>query len=110
MAKVELAAEQLQLQRAELARILGLHCDDVSDAIQLEWLMQSSQAITHKAERFILMYRLIENYCQQNKINITRWFRYEHPQLKSSPFIAVVNHGAIEEVIALLNALTENNH
>jgi len=102
VSQINYATEQLQLYRTELARLLGLHCDDVSDNDQLEILIDNSQPIRHQAERFVLMYRLIEEYCDQQQKNPADWFRQQHPSLNVSPLNAVIDQHQIETVIALL--------
>lgn len=102
--QVEYAMEQLGLYRAELARILGLHCDDVSDAVQLELLLDTSQVIHHQAERFIRMFRLAELFCSKENHPITNWFRQPMDELGTSPFYAMVDQGRLEDLVALLNS------
>ncbi len=102
ISQINVATKQLQLDRSELARILGLHCDDVSDNVQLEILIDNSQPIRHQAERFVLMYRLIDEYCTQQQSKPVDWFRQSHSSLHTSPFYAVIDQHQIETVIALL--------
>ena len=102
ISQINYVTEQLQFNRSELARILGLHCDDVSDNVQLEILIDNSQQIRHQAERFVLMYRLIEEYCNQQQRKPANWFRQPHTSLDTSPFNAVIDQHQIETVIAVL--------
>jgi len=102
ISQINVATEQLQLDRSELARILGLHCDDVSDNVQLEILIDNSQPIRHQAERFVLMYRLIEEYCNKQQRHPANWFRQPYSSLQMSPFNAVIDQHQIETVITIL--------
>ena len=104
ISQINNATEQLQLYRAELARILGLHCDDVSDNEQLEILIENSQPIRHQAERFVLMYRLIEEYCTEQQTNPANWFRQSRSSLGTSAFYAVIDQHRLEDVIMLLKS------
>ena len=102
VSQINHASEQLKLSRVELAIILGLHCDDVSDNVQLEILIDNSQPIRHQAERFVLMYRLIEEFCNKQKSKPANWFRQQQLSLDTSAFDAVIDQHQIETVIAIL--------
>jgi hypothetical protein len=102
IAEVNYSADCLLLYRAELGRILGLKCDEVSDSGKLDTLLKSNKTVRQQAERFVLFARLLEEKCTADGSNMLNWFRTDHKQLKTSPFYAIIDERRLEEVIGVL--------
>ncbi|MCK4707738.1 MAG: hypothetical protein KAU21_03900 [Gammaproteobacteria bacterium] len=96
IASVNHAVDSLALLRAELARILMLKCEDVSDSRQLEKLLTGRNDIKLSAERFVYFYGLLENKFDQDNVKMINWFRIDNKELKTSPFYAIVDHGRLD--------------
>lgn len=77
IASANRATDGLGLYRAELARILGLKCADVSDSIHLEFLLGDNIGIRKKAERFVAFHELLENNFSGDSVAMLHWFRKE---------------------------------
>lgn len=119
------ACDQLNLYRAELARILGLHCNDVSDAKKLEQLLDENEHISQQASRFLLFFDALQyrftpgnsqvRHTQQSRTGgvdetaMVHWFRKPSPQLGTTPFLAIVDEGRLEHVIQLLKEPAQSN-
>ncbi len=102
IAEINRACDQLGLLRAELARILGLMCHDVSDSRELEKLLLDTNACQKRARRFIHLYSLLEQHFNQDSVAIINWFRKHHTALNTSPFLALVDEDRIEDIIQIL--------
>lgn len=104
IAAVNHAADMLGLYRAELARILDLNCADVSDAQQLELLLQENRAVRAAAESFIVFYQLLERKFSNDTVAMVHWFRKEHASLGTTPFLAMIDNIQLNTVIELLRS------
>jgi hypothetical protein len=60
IAAVNHATDTLGLYRAELARILGLKCAEISDSRTLELILTSNTAIRNRAKLFIRFFMLLQ--------------------------------------------------
>jgi hypothetical protein len=103
IASVNHATDSLGLYRAELARILCLKCGDVSDSVHLEALLGGNIEIQKKAERFVVFHELLENNFQGDTVAMLNWFRRDNTSLGTSPFLAMVDEGRLEDVIIELS-------
>ncbi len=99
IASVNRATDSLGLYRAELARILCLKCGDVSDSIHLESLLSDNIDIQKKAERFVAFHELLENSFPGDSVAMLHWFRKENTNLSTTPFLAIVDDGRLEDVM-----------
>lgn len=103
IASVNYATDTLGLYRAELARILGLNCSDVSDSQNLELLFTSNNRIRNQAESFICCFQLLEKLFPNDTVSMVHWLRRENSELGMTPFLAMVDHGQLSQVIDVLH-------
>lgn len=96
------AADSLGLYRAELARILGLMCGDVSDARQLESLLESSTECQDRAEQLVIFYESLNEKFSGDSVAMLNWFRRDNRNLDTTPFLALVDKGRLDELIRLM--------
>jgi len=101
-AELNHAADSLGLYRAELARILGLMCGDVSGAGMLQTLSRADSEPRRRAERFVCIYRLLEQAFAHDDVAMVHWMRRSHASLGTTPLLAIVDDGRMDDVIALL--------
>jgi hypothetical protein len=109
IAAVNHATDSLDLYRAELARILCLKCGDVSNSIHLESLLSKNVDTRKKAERFVVFYQLLSNLFEDDSVAMLHWFRKENNHLGTSPFLAMVDDGRLEDVIIELSSSKNSN-
>ena len=100
IAEINHACDSLGLYRAELARILGLMCQDVSDSHVLEAILHDNKNAHHYAQRFIVFYNTLEKHYDGDSVTIINWFRKHNAQLETTPFLAMVDEHRIEDVIS----------
>ena len=86
IAEINLACDTLGLYRAELARILGLMCQDVSDSRTLEKLLQEDRHYQQRAELFILLFHELEKRFKEDNVATLNWFRRHNANLETTPF------------------------
>lgn len=99
IASVNYAADCLGLYRAELARILGLMCNDVSNSAQLALLLEQDNAVQHRAKRFLAFFNLLESRFDEDSVAMLNWFRRANQTLGTTPFLALVDEGRLEAAI-----------
>ena len=107
IASVNHATDSLGLYRAELARILCLKCGDVSDSIHLKTLLSDNIELQKKAERFVAFHELLENRFPGDSVAMLHWFRKENTNLCTTPFLAIVDDGRLEDVIIELLSIKD---
>jgi hypothetical protein len=102
IASVNHATDTLGLYRAELARILGLNCADVSDSKNLELLFESNTVVRSQAELFVRFFLLLETLFPDNTVLMVNWIRKDNVDLGTTPFLAMVDHGKLSDVVNVL--------
>lgn len=102
IASVNHAADNLGLYRAELARILGLMCADVSDISRLESILKARAECQLRAEQFVLFYDFLDKTHSSDAVLMLNWFRRHNNELGTTPFLALVDEGRLVETITLL--------
>lgn len=102
IASVNHATDTLGLYRAELARILGLNCADVSDSQNLELLFESNTAVRSRAELFIRFFLLLEMLFPDDTVLMVNWIRKDNVDLGTTPFLAMVDFGKLSDVVDVL--------
>jgi hypothetical protein len=96
------AGDALGLYRAELARVLGLMCAEVSDVTTLRKLLEQDSDVRRRAERFVGFYRLLEQTLVHDDVARVHWLRRQNEALGTTPFLAIVDDGRLDDVIAQL--------
>jgi hypothetical protein len=104
LAELNHAADSLGLYRAELARILGRNCAEVSDVKTLQTLLRDDGDVRRQSENFVCFYRLLEQSLAHDSVAMVHWFRKQHAALGTTPFLAVVDEARLDEVIAQLQS------
>ena len=104
IAEVNMACDNLGLVRAELARILGLMCQDVSDSRVLEQRLRNNSDCQQYAIHFVTLYAELEKCFQHNNVAMINWFRKHNVQLGTTPFLAIVDSHRLLETITALKA------
>ena len=103
IASVYHASDSLGLYRAELARILGLMCDDVSSPARLESLLKSGADCRLRAEHFLLFYDSLGHQHAGNAVAMQNWFRRHSRVLGTTPLLALVDENRLEETINVIS-------
>ena len=96
------AGELLGLYRAEVARVLGVHCDDVSALYDGRWLLAPGSAAWRQAVLFVGFYNLLYRCMAGDGPRMVHWLRADSAALGSSPFLLMVDAGRLHDVVALL--------
>jgi len=103
IAEINHAVDALGMYRAELARILCLKCDDVSDSMQLELLLGDDPEIAYRAKRFTYLYALLDKQFSGDAAAIAHWVHRENEFLGTTPLLAMVDQGRMEDVVAVIS-------
>ncbi len=96
------AGELLGLYRAEVARILGVQCDDVSALYEGRWLLAPESAAWTQAALFVRLYSALFDRMAGDGPRMVHWLRADHAVLGCSPFLLMVDAGRLAEVVAFI--------
>ena len=96
------AAELLGLFRAELARILGLQCNDVGALAEVRALLEPGSVAWAQAQVFVRFYQVLDGAMQGNEVAMCNWLRRHNEALGNAPFYLIVDEGRLDEVLESL--------
>lgn len=95
------AGELLGLYRAEVARLLGFHCADVSALYEGRLLLLPGGRAWESGVLFVRLYQALHDRMAGDGPRMVHWLRADHPALGSSPFLSMVDGGGLERVVRL---------
>jgi len=93
------SAELLGLYGAELARILGLRCEDIACLTSGRCLLEPGTEPWRCARRWVWLYDLLHRHLQGDGVAMVHWLRVDHPGLDATPHRLLVDAGQLETVI-----------
>ena len=96
------AAELLGLYRAELARILGLQCEDVGALAEIRALLEPNSKAWKRAQVFVGFYQSLDKVMQGNAVDMCHWLRRHNEALGNAPFYLIVDEGRLDDVFKYL--------
>ncbi|QKQ25367.1 hypothetical protein [Candidatus Reidiella endopervernicosa] len=96
------AGEMLGLYRAEVARLLGLQCEDVGALFEGRNLLVEGSDAWDRAEQFIRLYQALHERMEGDGVRMYHWLRAESGEFGSSPFLLMVDEGRLADVLAYL--------
>lgn len=94
--------ELLGLYRAETARVLHVHCEDIGELFDGKRLLIPGSVAWYKAIQFVEFYNSLFESMQGNSVSMCHWLRATHTQLGTTPLLAMVDQDQIDKVIELL--------
>lgn len=97
------AGDLLGLVRAEVARILGFRCRDISDLYEGRKLLRPDSEAWRRGERFVGFYQALFDAMQGDGPRMVHWFRMHHDALGNSPFHLMIDEGRLEDVLEYLS-------
>lgn len=103
------AAELLGLYGAELARILGLRCDDIACLTNGRCLLQADTDAWQRARDWVWLYDLLHQHLDGDGVAMVHWLRVGHPGLHESPHRLLVDAGEMGTVIDWLHQAASLN-
>lgn len=93
------AGELLGLYRAEVARLLGFHCEDISALYEGRLLLLPGSAAWEQGVLFVRLYQALYDRTAGDGPRMVHWLRAENPALGSSPFLLMVDEGRLDRVV-----------
>lgn len=95
-------AELLGMYNAELARALGLRCQDIGElSLPRCYLVEDSPA-WQRARLLVRLYQWLYQRMEGDAIAMYRWLRVNDPQLKGVPLLLIVDDDRIEWLVNTL--------
>ena len=98
---VLMAAEMLGLYRAELARILGLKCEQIGALANARSLLEPGSLAWVRASDFVRLYQALYRRFGGAETGMCHWLRVVHPALGTTPLLAMVDEGRLDAVLKL---------
>ncbi len=93
----------LDLYQAELARILGIKCDDIGRLANARQCLQPDTDAWQQALLFVRFYQLLFNRLDGDGVAMRHWLRRSDRQLDGVPHLLIVDEGRLCEVVARLD-------
>ena len=102
-------ADLLGLYNAELARVLGLMCGDIGRIASGRDTLTPGTDAWQKALLFLRIYRALYVEKKGNEAAMYNWLHVWQAQLGEAPFIVMVDHGGLVEVVNCIERNPEGN-
>lgn len=96
------AGELLGLYRAEVARILGFQCADISALYDGGLVLEPGSAAWDRAVLFVQFYQALYDRMAGDGARMWHWLRADNRELGRSPFLLMVDDGRLPDVLALM--------
>lgn len=94
--------EMLGLYRAELARVLGLRCEDVGSLADRRSILGPGSDAWRNALMLVHLYELLYDHHGGDGAAMFHWLRVPCSQLGGVPLLMMVDEGCLEQVLAHL--------
>ncbi|MBI1424168.1 MAG: hypothetical protein GC149_11920 [Gammaproteobacteria bacterium] len=91
--------QMLGMYQAELARILGLQCNDIGEMASARQVLSPDSPAWRRARQFVVLYERLYRHFAGDGVAIYHWLRTEQAQLAASPFLAMVDAGRLDDVV-----------
>jgi len=92
------AMDLLGLYRAELARVLHVHCGDVGALATGRTFLQPGTRAWQQARQFVALYQLLSDKMQHDEVKIYHWLRAFNPALAGTPLLLIVDDDRLQQV------------
>lgn len=96
--------ELLGLYRAEVARVLGFRCQNITALFEGQLTLEPGTFAWEQGVLFVRFYQLLFDRMAGEGPRMVHWLRVENRALGNSPFLLMVDEGRIAEVVAYLEA------
>lgn len=95
-------AELLGMYNAELARALGLQCQDIGELSLPRHYLEIDSAAWQRARLLVRLYQWLYRQLEGDAIAMYRWLRIHNSQLKGVPLLLIVDDDRIEWLVNTL--------
>ena len=96
------AGEMLGLVRAEVARILGFRCENISALYDGRLLLEEGTEAWNSAVLFIRFYHALYDQMDGVESKMVHWLRANRRELDTSPFYLIIDEGKLGFVLDYL--------
>lgn len=95
-------AELLGLYNAELARALGLRCQDIGELSSPKIYLEEDTPAWQRARLLVRLYQWLFRQMEGDAIAMYRWLRVDNRQLNGIPLLLIVDEDRIEWLVDTL--------
>ncbi|MGB5258956.1 MAG: hypothetical protein WBO34_00360 [Gammaproteobacteria bacterium] len=92
----------LDLYQAELARVLGIRCDDIGRLASGRQCLQPGTDAWSRATQWVRFYQLLFRRMAGDGVAMRHWLRIEDRQLKAVPHRLIIDEGRLRDVLMYL--------
>lgn len=93
------AADLLGLYGAELARIIGLRCEDVAALSSGRWLLETDSEAWRRAQQWVSIYDLLYRHHAGDGVAMVHWLHVDLPGQGTSPHRLLVDAADLRPVL-----------
>ncbi len=102
--------DMLDIYRAELARVLHIHCDEVGFLAEGKRDLVPDTDAWDQAVLFVRMYEALFTYCKGDGVAMCHWLRSENKDLKGVPMLLIVDDDKLSKVLGYLEKSLDKRH
>ncbi len=102
--------DMLDIYRAELARTLHIHCDEVGFLAEGKRNLVPDTDAWHQAVLFVRLYEALFAYCKGDGVAMCHWLRAENKDLKGVPMLLIVDDDKLSKVLGFLESSLDIRH
>ena len=99
----------LGMYQAELARVLGLQCQDIGELAGGKRLLSADSGAARQGRLFVSLYEQLYQYCHAEPVAIYHWLRARHPHLGGVPLLLMVDEARLAELVEWLRMANSGN-
>jgi len=92
------AGEMLGLVRAEVARILGFKCENISALYDGRLVLEEGTTAYEQAVLFVRFYQALYDWMDGDEPKMIHWLRGQKRELDNSPFYLMIDEGQLEQI------------
>lgn len=101
------AGEMLGLVRAEVARILGFRCENISALYDGKLILEEGTEAWDNGVLFIRFYQALYDHMDGEEPKMIHWLRGRKRELDNSPFYLIIDEGKLKQVFDYLESLPD---
>lgn len=97
----------LGLVRAEVARILGFRCENISALYDGKLILEEGTEAWDNGVLFIRFYQALYDHMDGDEPKMIHWLRGRKRELDNSPFYLIIDEGKLKQVFDYLESLPD---
>lgn len=101
--------QMLGFYNAEVARILGVKCDDIGALNDGQQDIQTGSETGRRARAFVRFYEALFDYHNGDEVAMHHWLRRDNRHLDGQPVLLLVDDNRIDELVRYLESASPHH-